>query len=98
MTDQDLEFEVAAFKTLLTDAVCGVGFPSRIIATECEKTGMAAFIGNQHNPNYLWRRERLMKCSVDQLQELYQGLCEAREENNPSFTDEARTSSGLVLQ
>ena len=98
MDDHEIEFAERAFKTLLVDAICGVGFPSLPLAAECEKAGLAADAGNQWNPSYLWRRERLQRCSINQLQELYEGLCEAREESNPTPTDEACTSSGLILQ
>ena len=96
--DREIEFAERAFKTLVIDAICGVGFPSTLLAEECVKAGLAVDVGNQWNPAYLWRRNRLQRCSLDQLQELYEGLCEAREENNPSPIDEACTSSGLILQ
>ena len=74
MSDDD------GFKTLLTDAIVGIGFPSLLLATEVERAGMARFTGNALFPAWEWCRERLMCCRVEQLQELYQGLCEARAE------------------
>jgi hypothetical protein len=85
-------------KRLVVDAICGVGFPSPLLAAECVSAGMAVDAGNQWNARYVWRRERLLRCRIEQLQELYQGLCEARDENTTSPIDEACTSSGLILQ
>ena len=93
--DKEIEFDERAFKTLIIDAVCGVGFPSQILAAECENAGMAVSVSYGQ---WVWRRERLQRCSIEQLQDLYEGLCVAREENSPSTLDEARTSSGLILQ
>ena len=85
-------------KRLVVDAICGVGFPSMVLALECEKAGLATDIGPALSTQFIWRRERLMRCRIDQLQELYQGLCEARDENAAAHIDEACTSSGLILQ
>ena len=59
-------------KLLLVDAICGIGFPSMQLALQAEMTGMAR--------DGEWMRDRLMVCREDQLQALYQGLREAREE------------------
>lgn len=96
--EREIEFAERAFKTLLIDAICGVGFPSRLLAAECENAGLAVDVGPALTTQHVWRRERLQRCSIDQLQELYEGLCEAREETNPSPIDEACTSSGLILK
>ena len=85
-------------KRLVVDAICGVGFPSLLLALECEKAGLATDVGHALSTQFIWRRERLLRCRIDQLQELYQGLCEARDENTTSPIDEACTSSGLILQ
>lgn len=42
--DKEIEFDERAFKTLIIDAVCGVGFPSQILAAECENAGMAVSV------------------------------------------------------
>lgn len=82
------------FKHLLVDAVCGVGFPSVILAGQCEQAGMARFVGGT---TWEWRRERLMKCQVIQLQELYQALCEARQEvEDAAFAEPEQPS--LILE
>lgn len=70
--------EELAFKVLVVDAICGVGFPSPILAMECEKVGLADFTGNQWNSAWRWDRAALLACSVSDLQELYEGLCRAR--------------------
>ena len=71
MTDED------RFKQLLIDAICGVGFPSVLLAQECERVGMADYDGNI----WVWDRKALSKLPVETLQELYQGLCDEREKN-----------------
>ena len=65
-----------AFKVLLIDAICGVGFPNILLGGECEKVGLAAF----DNGHYTWKRSALAGNATERLQELYQALCEAREE------------------
>ena len=67
-------------KTLLVDAIIGVGFPSTLLSEEAVRVGMARYSGNQHVWMYEWIRERLERCEESQLQALYQGLREAREE------------------
>lgn len=67
-------------KTLVIDAIVGIGFPSMLLAEECRKAGLAAFTGNQWNECYEWRRDQLEKVSEEKLQELYTALREAREE------------------
>lgn len=68
------------YHQLLVDAICGVGFPTMTLGSECEKTGLAEFTGNQWNPAWKWDRKALFHVPVEQLQELYQGLCDARDE------------------
>lgn len=68
------------FKLLLIDAICGVGFPSVVIAQECERVGLAHY-GEEFEQYFAWDRKALWAVSIDQLQELYAGLCEQREEN-----------------
>ena len=82
------------YQQLLVDAICGVGFPSVILAQECEKVGMADF--DTYKQDWKWDRKALFNTSVDQLQELYQGLCEAREE---SFipTDPVDDYPGIIV-
>ena len=65
-----------AFKVLLIDAICGVGFPNILLGGECEKVGLAEF----DNGHYTWKRRALARNTTERLQELYQALCEAREE------------------
>lgn len=65
-----------AFKVLLIDAICGVGFPNILLGGECERVGLAEF----DNGHYTWKRRALAGNATERLQELYQALCEAREE------------------
>lgn len=69
-------------KTLVIDAIVGIGFPSVLLADECRKAGLASFTGNQWNDNYEWRRDQLEKIELEKLQELYTALREAREEGS----------------
>ena len=90
MTDEQL------FQQLFCDAVCGVGVPQLTLALECERVGLASFSGDQHNPEWRWDRKALWKVSVEQLQELYEGLCIAREENFTP-TDPVDDFPGLIV-
>lgn len=66
-----------SFKVLLIDAICGVGVPTRVAIGVQGTRLLTGF------PNPQWDRNELAKCRVEQLQALYEGLCEAREEENP---------------
>lgn len=74
------------FQQLLIDAICGVGFPSVLLAQECERVGLAdAVLGHEpvygHTQNiWRWDRKALWKIDIVALQELYEGLCQSREE------------------
>ena len=48
-------------KRLVLDAICGVGFPSLLLAAECEKAGLAVDVGPALTTQYIWRRERLLQ-------------------------------------
>ena len=72
MTDDD------RYKQLLIDAICGVGFPSLLLAQECERVGLADL--NPTRNGWLWDRKALWAVETDSLQELYEGLCKSREE------------------
>ena len=67
------------YHQLLVDAICGVGFPSVVLAQECEQVGLAEY--NLYYQRYEWDRKALFHVSVEQLQELYEGLCDEREKN-----------------
>lgn len=68
------------FKQLVIDAIVGVGFPSVVLAQECERVGLAHY-GEEYDQYFGWDRKALWAVSVDKLQELYDGLCEQREQN-----------------
>lgn len=74
-------------KTLVIDAIVGIGFPSVLLADECRKAGLAEFTGNQWNEKYEWRRDQLEKIELEKLQELYTALREAREEGSVAEPD-----------
>lgn len=83
------------FKTLVIDAIEGVGFAgSLILATECQKAGLAKFTGNQWNPGWKWDRKALEAVDMDKLQALYQSLCEERE----SAEERAVGAAAVVAQ
>ena len=70
------------FKQLLIDAICGVGFPSLILASQCEQAGLATMQPHSAGgPLFTWDVIALGAVEVDQLQALYDGLCALREEN-----------------
>lgn len=64
-------------KQLVIDAICGVGFPSLILAMQCEQLGLASPSGPT---DWHWNVDQLQACREEQLQELYEALCEARAE------------------
>lgn len=66
------------YQQLLIDAICGVGFPSLLLAQECERVGLANL--NATHDGWLWDRKALWKVDASQLQELYQGMCATRED------------------
>jgi hypothetical protein len=65
-------------KTLVIDAICGVGFPTLTLSLECERKGVAYFAGDTRA--WRWHREALEAQSLEFLQALYESLREAREE------------------
>lgn len=82
------------FHQLLVDAICGVGFPSVILAQECESVGLAEY--DLYHQRFEWDRKALFHVTIEQLQELYQGLCEAREENFKP-TDPVDDFPGIIV-
>lgn len=79
-------------KTLVIDAIVGIGFAGQItLASECERAGLAEFTGNQHNPDWEWRRNQLEKIDLEKLQELYTALREAREEGSATEPEEEKS-------
>lgn len=66
-------------KTLVIDAIVGIGFPSVLLAEECRKAGLAR---GQAGNYFEWRRDQLEKIELEKLQELYTALREAREEGS----------------
>lgn len=73
LTDED---SLLLSRELYLDAIEGVGLPSITIAMDAEKRHMAYFCGNQHNPQWRWRREKLTELTLEQLIELYMVLKE----------------------
>lgn len=69
------------FQQMIIDAICGVGFPSITLADQCQRVGLADFTGNQWNPDWAWDRKALWKIKIEDLQALYDGLCEQRDIN-----------------
>ena len=77
-------------KTLVIDAIVGIGFPSVLLADECRKAGLARNVPGHEpvygnwvgNLNYEWGRDQLEKIDLEKLQELYTALREAREEGS----------------
>ena len=71
MTDED---SLLLSRELYLDAIEGVGLPSITIAMDAEKRHMAYFCGDQHNPQWRWRREKLTELTLEQLMDLYMSL------------------------
>lgn len=65
-------------RELYLDAIIGVGLPSITIAMEAEKNHTAYFCGDQHNPRWAWRREKLEQLELADLIDLYMSLKGAR--------------------
>ena len=75
LTDED---SLLLSRELYLDAIEGVGLPSITIAMDAEKRHMAYFCGDQHNPQWRWRREKLAGLTLEQLMDLYMSLKEAQ--------------------
>lgn len=86
------------YQLLLIDAICGVGFPAVTIAAECERVGLATFVGNQHDHLWAWDRKALWNVAIDELQELYSGLCAQREKNMEPTAPLDEPESLIILQ
>jgi hypothetical protein len=63
-------------KTLIIDALCGVGFPSEQIALQCELAGLAV---RSADGRWSWIRDRLEAAPQQMLEELYSAMREYRE-------------------
>lgn len=81
-------------KTLVIDALIGVGFHSVVIAQECERVGLADF--DKFHTRWSWRREQLEQLDLDKLQELYTAMRESREELEASAEPEEEKSLIVV--
>lgn len=66
--------EAPTMKTLVIDAIIGVGLPTMAIALMAERQKMADFCGNQHNEAWRWRRPMLEAWTLEALQSLYINL------------------------
>lgn len=71
-------FNETRLKVLVIDAICGVGFPTPMLGTACEQAGMARY--DMESGVYEWRRNALARSTMPQLQQLYDALCEARDD------------------
>ena len=69
------------FRQLLIDAICGVGFPTILLGTECVQVGLAHHVGDQWGVEFAWDRLALGGVETSSLQELYDALCEQRDMN-----------------
>ena len=64
-------------KTLLIDAIVGIGFPVEQLGLQCQEAGLADF--NPVTASWKWQRERLVGLQQTMLEELYEGLRHARD-------------------
>lgn len=60
-------------------AIIGAGFRDSEQAINMERHGCAEFIGNQHNPDWRWKKEVLKKLSYEDLETLYLNISENKE-------------------
>lgn len=68
------------FRTLVIDAIVGVGFPTIAAGVLAERTGLATFrSSSQGDPHWYWSRDKLKALDLPTLQELYLSLKEARD-------------------
>ena len=78
----------AGFKQLVIDAIVGIGFPSFVLAQECERVGLARYHPTINDQAiWHWIRPHLEAIDLDKLQELYEGLSQAREDNSKAHED-----------
>jgi len=71
-------------RTLLIDAINGVGIPTMEMAVAYTKQGTARFTGNQHNPDWAWAQDYLRSADEPTLQALYETLRTTRDEMRDS--------------
>lgn len=69
--------DIAITKRMLVDAVCGVGFPDIETATAAEANNYAIFVGDQHNPRWVWNRDKLNSHDMSELAALYMEISNA---------------------
>ena len=86
-------------KTLIIDAIIGVGFiGSFTLSTESEKAGLAEFSGLSTGDAWRWRRDKLEELDLPSLKTLYEGLRAERELQHEKFaTACAESASALVI-
>ena len=65
-------------KTLIIDAICGVGFPTLSLAVEAENNGLSYY--DMASRSHRWDTDKLVAQPLETLQKLYEALREAREE------------------
>ena len=88
----------AQFKELVVDAIVGIGFPSFVLGNECERVGLAKLISSSYTgQHYEWIRSRLEAVALDKLQELYEGLREAREELAEAQRQQPQDEPSLIV-
>lgn len=52
-------------------AIIGAGFRDVQHAIDMERLGFARFVGNQHNPEWEWKKEVLKTLGAEELAALY---------------------------
>lgn len=86
-------------KTLIIDAIMGVGFVgSFTLSTEAEKAGLAEFSGLSTGDSWRWRRDKLEELDLPALQTLYEGLRAEREmQQERCVAEQAAERSALIV-
>ena len=86
-------------KTLIIDAIIGVGFVgSFTLSTEAEKAQLAEFSGLSTGDSWRWRRDKLEELDLPALKTLYEGLRAERElQEERVVAEQAAERSSLVI-
>ncbi len=65
---------IISMKRLLIDAIVGRGLRDIAQAERLTRDGYAKFCGNQHNPEWMWCRDKLETFTEGALLDLYQQM------------------------
>jgi len=61
--------------SILVDAIIGRGVTSMEVSSKLEKEGVMTFTGDQHNPEWKFKKSLLKTYSKDTLETIYTEVC-----------------------